>query len=536
MRKIFLYGPPGSGKSNVGKILSKNLNARFIDIDAEIESRDRESIAKIISDQGEAAFRRLESQVIERVCDTPWTESSNSGWTVAALGGGALLSEENRARCEANGVIIFLDVDHPTLVSWLEKEEAQRPLLAGDLEKKLVNLLEQRKDHYASFPNRVANIITRNHISDQVNGREYKSSNQLAWEIQQKLGCYHVLGMGTGYDVTIESGALLSIGEFLIDAGLKGSVGIVCDKNVARLHANQALDSLTKFGFETHLFVIDPGESSKTLETIASLWQNFLASGLDRKSTIIALGGGVVGDLAGFAASTYMRGCNWVAVPTTLLSMVDASLGGKTGFDLQEGKNLIGSFYPPRLVVADPNVLSTLPEGELRSGLAEVVKHGIVADPDLFEFCAQGYEKVKQDWVRVVRRAVGVKVQIIEQDPFETGVRAALNLGHTIGHAVELASNFRLRHGEAVSIGIVAEAELSNKLGLSEKEIVEKIKSALSANGLPTEIPSDLPAGEIIQAMRVDKKKAGKVIKFALPIDVGKVQVGVPVSDLESVL
>ena len=198
------------------------------------------------------------------------------------------------------------------------------------------------------------------------------------------------------------------------------------------------------------------------------LWKSFLENGLDRKSTVIALGGGVVGDMAGFAASTYMRGINWIAVPTTLLSMVDASLGGKTGFDLPEGKNLIGAFYPPKLVLADPSLLLTLPERELRSGMAEVVKHGIISDPELFALCARGLDWVKNNLEEVVKRAMAVKIKVIEEDPYEKGFRAALNLGHTVGHAVELVSKFNLRHGEAIAIGMVAEAKYSARVGLAD--------------------------------------------------------------------
>jgi shikimate kinase / 3-dehydroquinate synthase len=225
-------------------------------------------------------------------------------------------------------------------------------------------------------------------------------------------------------------------------------------------------------------------------------------------------------------------------VPTTLLSMVDASLGGKTGFDLPEGKNLVGAFYPPSLVLADPETLSTLPDEELRSGLAEVVKHGIIADPELFKFCASGFAAVKLDLARVVRQAIGVKVQYIEQDPFEAGLRASLNLGHTVGHAVEVVSHYRLRHGEAVAIGMVVEARLAERLGLTQDGfgLSDQIKAVLTAIGLPTEIPPDLGIASIIQAMKFDKKKERNVVNFALPVSIGSVRIGVAVSDLEVVL
>jgi 3-dehydroquinate synthetase len=230
-----------------------------------------------------------------------------------------------------------------------------------------------------------------------------------------------------------------------------------------------------------------------------------------------------------------MRGVNWVCVPTTLLSMVDASLGGKTGFDLPEGKNLIGSFHPPRLVLADVRLLKTLPESEFISGLAEVVKHGIISDPELFNLCARGLDSVKEGIDQIVRRAMSVKIRIIEEDPYEKGLRAALNLGHTVGHAVELASNFQLRHGEAVAIGMAAEARLAERLSVADRGLADRIGGVLAGLGLPVRIPPELPRQAIIRAMRVDKKKNAKAIRFALPAKIGRVEL-VDVTDLEKVL
>ena len=274
--------------------------------------------------------------------------------------------------------------------------------------------------------------------------------------------------------------------------GLIEKAVVVSDTNTAPIYAAQVQDVLRKAGIDAQLVVIQAGEVHKTMQTVSVLWEEFLNVGLERGSTVVALGGGVVGDLAGFAASVFLRGINWVILPTTLLAMVDSSLGGKTGADLPQGKNLVGAFHPPRLVLADPLALATLPEVELRSGLAEVVKHGLIGDPDLFESCQKGWNSVKSDWVDIVRRAMAVKVQIIEEDPFEKGRRAALNLGHTVGHAVEQASGYRLRHGEAVAIGMVAEARLSERLKLAEKGLAETIAATFHGLGLPTEIPPGL--------------------------------------------
>jgi shikimate kinase / 3-dehydroquinate synthase len=415
MKKIFLYGPPGSSKSSVGRVLAKNLALPFIDIDVEIENAAGQPIPQIMAERGESAFRDLESAALESAC------IGEAG--IIALGGGAMLRSENRARAEATGQVVFLNPDLQTLLERLKLDADKRPLLSGDLEIKLKNLMEARRSLYDSFGLRVDN-------------KEH-SPEQLAWQIQQKLGLFHVRGMGAGYNVCVQPGGLDELGRMLKERNMGAPVAVVADSNVAPIYSERVLASLHAAGYESSLLVIPAGEDNKTLETVSSLWSGFLEAGLDRKSTVVALGGGVIGDLAGFAAATFMRGIPWVGVPTTLLSMVDSSLGGKTGFDLAEGKNLVGSFYSPRLVLADPEVLSTLAVEELRSGLGEVVKHGIISDPELFALCSKGFDFVKSHLDEIVRRAMAVKINVIEVDPYERGIRAALNLGHTVGHAVE---------------------------------------------------------------------------------------------------
>jgi 3-dehydroquinate synthase len=338
--------------------------------------------------------------------------------------------------------------------------------------------------------------------------------------------------MGAGYDVLVKPGGLDGLGEMLKKRGLGGSMTIVSDSNVAPLYAERVLKSVRKAGYEANLITVPAGEHNKTFETVMDMWRGFLEAGLDRKSTVVALGGGVTGDLAGFAASTFMRGIAWVGLPTSLLAMSDSSLGGKTGFDLPYGKNLVGAFHSPRLVLADPHVLQTLPEVEFRSGMAEVVKHGVISDPDLFALCAAGPEAVKKDLANLVRRSMGVKIRVIEEDPFERSLRAALNLGHTVGHAIELVSDFKLRHGEAVAIGMVAVARLAERLGLAKDGLSTQIAEALQALGLPVEIPPDLLQADILKAMQLDKKKAAGVIRFALPVAIGEVRTGVEIEDL----
>ncbi|GAB4505364.1 MAG: hypothetical protein Fur0043_23590 [Anaerolineales bacterium] len=510
---IFLYGPSGAGKSVTGKALAEMLDLPFVDVDSVVEQTVGESISDLMARRGERFFRDLETAAVKQAVSGPEA--------VVALGGGALLRDENRALVQSAGPVILLSADISTLSHRLTQDGNKRPLLTGNLEAKLEALLARRKEHYASFPLQVDASL---------------SPEEVAWEIQRCIGRYRLRGMGAPYDVMVQDEGLGQIGLTMKARGLSGPVLVLSDTHVAPLYAGRVAASLKMAGYEAAQLVIPAGEAHKTAKTVMSIWRGALEAGLDRRSVIVALGGGVVGDLAGFAAATYMRGCHWVAVPTTLLAMVDASLGGKTGFDLPEGKNLVGAFYPPRLVLADVQVLATLPERELRAGLAEVVKHSVIADPQLFDLCSRGWEAVTARLPEVVRRAMSVKVRIIEEDPYERGGRAALNFGHTVGHAVELVSQFRLLHGEAVAVGMVAEARLAERLTVAGPGVSEAVRGTLAGLGLPVEIPKHLPRARLLRAMRVDKKMAAGVVRFALPVKVGEMKVGVAVENLEEVL
>ena len=512
---IFLYGPSGSGKSTVGRILAESLNLPFTDLDANIETQAGVSILEIFATEGEVGFRDRERAALLDVLAV--------GERVVSLGGGALLDPENRAASEACGQVLCLVASPKTLFSRLRTDSPQRPLLASDAEARLRALLARRANHYASFPQR---LDTENLTPEAV-----------TWKIQVLLGMFHVRGMGSatapehqGYDVWVQARGLDLVGDALRARGLDGPIGLVSDEHVGNMYTQKVTASLEGASFQVQPVTIPPGEAHKTVETVKCIWDGFSEGGLERGSTVVALGGGVVVDLAGFAAATYMRGVVWVALPTSLLAMVDASLGGKTGADLPQGKNLVGAFHAPWLVLADPQTLKTLPEKELRSGLAEVVKHGVIGDPDLFALCAQGWDAIV-NWDALVRRAMAVKIKIIQTDPFESGRRAALNLGHTIGHGVELASGYRLRHGEAIAIGMVAEARLAERLGLAEAGLAKGIAACLRGLGLPTEIPPDLDRQTTLRAMSVDKKKSKGQVRFSLPVRIGEVQVGVEVGD-----
>ena len=503
---ISLYGPPGSGKSSVGRALAAKLRLPFWDLDEEIQARSKLNIPEIFSRQGENGFRRRERTVLRQLL------KYRDG--VLALGGGALLDPSNRTLVESSGPVLCLQASIDRLLERMGTDGTDRPLLAGDLRLRLESLLAQRAGHYDSFPM-------------QLDAEQ--PVERIAREAQMRVGAYHVEGMGQGYDVRIQEGGLEAVGEMLATRGLKGPVVVVSDQNVGPIYSRRLLASLRSRGIPAEEAFIPAGEQHKNMQTITWLWERFLGAKIERSSTVLALGGGVVGDAAGFAAATFLRGVSWVSLPTSLLAMVDASIGGKTGIDLPQGKNLVGAFYPPRLVLADPQSLDTLPEAELRSGMAEAVKAGVIGDPELFDLCARGWEALRPNLGEVVRRAIAVKVSVIEEDPYEMDRRAALNLGHTLGHAVELVSGFQLRHGEAVAIGMVAEARLAERLEIAKPGLADEIERVLKGLGLPVEIPTGLDRQAVLSAMQMDKKRLDGSVRFALPVRLGEVRVGINV-------
>jgi shikimate kinase/3-dehydroquinate synthase len=508
---IFIYGPPGVGKSSCGTLLAEALGLSFLDLDEQIQQDCRLPIPQIFAEQGEANFRQMESQALNA--------AASGKDRVIALGGGALLNPENLTLVEQNGEVVCLTAPVETLHSHLAGDDNQRPLLQND---NLANLMDQRQAHYASFTNQ----INTDHLSP-VN---------IAEEIQSTLGWFRISGMGKEYLVRIEEHGLEELGGFLQALGLKGPFALVSDENVAQYYAKTVKQSLENAGLQAATIVIPAGETHKTMAVVNTIWEQLLAAGMERSSTLVSLGGGVVNDLAGFAAATYMRGMDWVTLPTSLLCMVDASMGGKTGANLPAGKNLVGAFHPPRLVLADPGVLSTLPHVEVTSGLAEVVKHGVISDPRLFEICAGGLKNVSKQWDTVIKRGMAVKVRVIQEDPYEQGRRAALNLGHTIGHAVEALSGYTIRHGEGVAIGMVAEARLAEKLGIASNGLAEQIASVLTKLELPTEIPNDMPRQKLVEIMQHDKKRKGGSVRFALPAEIGNVQTGIVIENLTQLM
>lgn len=338
------------------------------------------------------------------------------------------------------------------------------------------------------------------------------------------------------YPIFIGTNLLPRVGSECARLKLAARCAVISDRTVARYYGKIVMRSLRAAGFDPVLISVNPGESAKCLATILNCYDELAAHRLERKSFIVALGGGVVGDLAGFVAATYLRGIGFVQAPTTLLAQVDSSVGGKVGVNLKAGKNLVGAFYQPRLVLCDLSTLDTLPVREFRAGLAEVIKYGIIYDAKLFARLERNLEKIfgrePQLLASIVARCCEIKAEVVSQDETESGRRAILNFGHTIGHAIEAISGYgKYLHGEAISIGQVAAARLSKEItGLPDSE-VDRIRELFSAAGLPTRIRLSAAARKnLFRAMLLDKKVSGGEIKFVLAQKIGKIRFGQKVS------
>jgi 3-dehydroquinate synthase len=332
------------------------------------------------------------------------------------------------------------------------------------------------------------------------------------------------------YAVVVERGVLTTVGARLRGLGVGSKTALVTAASILRLYGKPVIESLENAGFTVTIVEVPDGESAKTLAVAEACWNALLAAGLDRTSTVLALGGGAVGDLAGFVAATYMRGLNFVQAPTTVLAQVDASIGGKTAIDHPTAKNLIGAFYQPRLVLIDPSTAATLPERDFRSGLAEIVKHGIVLDGAYFADLERSVPEIVSREGATLERIIGgscrLKADVIERDPEEKSeLRFALNYGHTIGHALEASTAFgRFTHGEAVALGIVAEARLAVRLGIASAETADRQVRLLEAVGLPVRA-RDVDVEAVLAATRRDKKSRDGRVPFVLAPSIGAYRV-----------
>ncbi|MCE5322633.1 3-dehydroquinate synthase [bacterium] len=332
------------------------------------------------------------------------------------------------------------------------------------------------------------------------------------------------------YVITIGAGILARVGEVVSSVCAPTSAAVISNPTVAGHYAAEVVASLEHAGIRTHTIILPTGERFKTLHSVSRIYDGLLDMKMDRRGVVVALGGGVIGDIAGFAAATYMRGIDFVQVPTTLLAQVDASVGGKTGVDLPRGKNLVGAFHQPRAVVMDIETLRTLPMRELRSGFAEVVKHGIIYDREYFDYIdtnakallARDMDKLEH----TVCRSVEIKRDVVQSDERESGIRAILNYGHTLGHSIEVLSGYgKYRHGEASSIGMVTEALLAEENSFAQQGITDKISAVLSKMRLPVKFDASLNTSDVISAIELDKKTMGGAIRLALPVKLGECRI-----------
>jgi len=339
------------------------------------------------------------------------------------------------------------------------------------------------------------------------------------------------------YEIAIGKGCLGGVGEAVSKlSGVSPRLALISNPTVHALYGRAVEESLDSAGFETATIIVPDGEEYKGLMWVEKIYSELLRRRLDRQSVVLALGGGVIGDMAGFAAATYMRGIRFVQVPTTLLAQVDSSVGGKTGVNHPLGKNMIGAFWQPSLVWMDMDVLSTLPERQLLAGLSEVIKYGVIWDRGFFDYLREARKDIlsldAQAIARLVRRSCEIKADVVAKDEREGGLRAILNFGHTMGHAIETLTGYtKYLHGEAVAIGMYLEALLSERLGIMKQGGAEEVRALMDAYGLPFALPDGLKTDAMLGAMAVDKKTVGGQLRFVLPEEIGKVRVSEPVSE-----
>ena len=523
MNNIVLTGFMGTGKTTVGIEVARRLGRPFLDMDAEIEAQAQKSISRIFAENGEATFRKMEASLCKLL-------SRKQGMVISA-GGGALVDPANRELMMARGTVLCLNC-HPDEIVRRLRGAHDRPLLGvEDPQAEIERLLEIRRAAYTTIP---WQIDTTGLSVETVVIRVIEIAGVITLPVRHP---------GGRYDIHIGNGLLAYVGDALRSAGAPAGsrVAIVSNPVVTPLYGNQVEMALRATGFQPLACLIPDGEHHKTHASVSTLYEQFLTGGVDRSSTVLALGGGVTGDVAGFAAATFMRGVRFAQVPTTLLAMVDASVGGKTGVDLPQGKNLVGAFKQPIMVFIDPTLLATLPAEEARSGLAEVIKHGIIGAPDLFAELKAADGRLSTWWepggAAWIAWALRIKIEIVEDDPLEQGRRAVLNLGHTTAHALERLSGFALRHGEAVGIGMAAAARIAERLGRATQGLADRIEGVVLSWGLPVQCPP-FDADDIWKALAHDKKRHGRALRWVLPLDIGKVEIteDVPSNVVKTVL
>lgn len=519
-RNIILGGFMATGKSSVGRRLAIVLGYDFLDLDTLIAAEEGMPISQVFSTRGEDTFRSLETRMVERV-------AGRTG-CVVATGGGTIVNPRNLETLKRSGVVVALTADPDTILARIGPTE-DRPMLWGEDKRERVRLLlEQRAEAYAKADlivdasartidhvvNHILDFLTLHHV---IAGRTTVDLPSMAESFRIALG-------PRSHEVIIGPGLLGEVGRLVKDLGLAQTGILLTNPEDNRLFGERVVRSLADAGFTVRCVELAEREETKGLETLGWLYRQMAACRLERRSPVFALGGVVTGEIAGFAAATYLRGLPLIQIPTSPIAQVDTSIGGKVAVNLPEGKNLVGAFYQPRQVITDVEALASCPVREFRAGLAEVVKIAAIRDRELFEYLEKNVEEVlSQDLralVRFVRRACEIKASIVEADEWETDVRSILNFGHTVGHALEAATGYQgPNHGEAVAMGMVVAASMAVLRRICPVEALDRLKKLLQAFGLPTSLPVD--AAEVLRFVRYDKKIQDRQVRFVLLKDIG---------------
>jgi shikimate kinase/3-dehydroquinate synthase len=497
---LVITGFMGTGKSTVGRLAARGLGIPFVDLDALIEAREGRSAAAIIDGQGEAAFRALERELVAR--------AARLSGTVIATGGGAPVDRESFAALTEGAEVAVLSAAPDELARRLDGG-GNRPLLRPDPAGRTEHLLRERAEAYAAAGAAV-----------DTTGRRPEA---VAGDLVERYRRLHPAGAPTRIDVAgpdgtspvvLGPGLLAEVGP-LVAATVPGArtAALVADPGASPL-ADGVAASLERAGLGAVRPAVPRGEEAKTVSVVGALWDSFRHGGLEPTDVVVAVGGGAVLDAAGFAAATYARGVALVHVPTTLLAMVDASIGGKAAIDHAGVKNLVGALHHPRLVVLDPEALAALPEPTLATGLSEVVKAGVLASPLLLDLLPEAVPG-HIEWI--LEQAVRIKAAYVSADRADRGLRRSLNLGHTFAHAIEAASGYAVSHGEAVAVGLVAAARLGARLGITERGLEPRLSDLLTSLGLPVEPPQGLDRQVLLAAMGADKKRRSGRAAFVVP-------------------
>jgi shikimate kinase / 3-dehydroquinate synthase len=517
-RSIVLVGLMGAGKTSIGRRLAARLGLPFRDADAEIELAAGCTVPELFARYGERAFRDGERRVIRRLLA--------GDQMVLAFGGGAFMDPETRTAARAESVSVWLRCPLATLVRRVSGRD-HRPLLAdGDPAGILQRLIEQRYPIYAEAD---VTIDCADETPDATTAKVLDAL--LAWRAPRRLS---VVLPSTSYDVVIGDDLLPRAGALLAPVLPQKRAVVITDTTVADLHLPALQRGLAETGVAVQPIIVPPGEASKSLQSYLSVVDQLLEARIERRTTVIALGGGVVGDLAGFAAATVLRGVPFVQIPTTLLSQVDSSVGGKTAVNTPQGKNLVGAFYQPRMVLADTATLDSLPPRELRAGYAEIAKAGLIGDAAFFDWCERHGAGVvggdRDAQAEAIKRACAFKAAVVGDDEREekpNDGRALLNLGHTFGHALEAEYGYDggLLHGEGVAIGMGLAFKLSARLGYCSGADAERVVAHVARVGLPAELTMlnrRISAETLIGHMRRDKKVRDGALNFVLARGIGQ--------------